>query len=66
MKQRMGRPPKSGDSPMTDRLYLRVEPTEKDAYAKASEIAGMEQSDWIRSTLNAAAKRLLRSDPKRQ
>ena len=60
----MGRPPKSGESPMTGRLEIRVEPDEKDTYERAAEAAGMERSDWIRATLNAAANRLLRTAPK--
>jgi uncharacterized protein (DUF1778 family) len=61
MKRRAGRPPKSGDGAMTARLEVRIEPDERDAYDRAAEAAGMERSDWIRATLNAAAKRLLRT-----
>ena len=66
METRMGRPPKSGESPMTARLEIRVEPDEKDAYEKAASLAGMERSDWIRATLNAEAKKLLRPVQKRR
>lgn len=53
----MGRPPKSGGKPMAARLEIRVDPAEKAAYVAAANAAGMECSDWIRATLNAAAKR---------
>jgi antitoxin component of RelBE/YafQ-DinJ toxin-antitoxin module len=52
----MGRPPKSGDKAMAARLEIRVDPAEKAAYVAAARAAGMECSDWIRLTLNAAAK----------
>jgi uncharacterized protein (DUF1778 family) len=57
---RIGRPPKSGDKTMTDRLEVRLEPGEKAAYDKAADLAGMERSDWIRAVLNDAAAKVLR------
>jgi uncharacterized protein (DUF1778 family) len=60
MEKRMGRPPKSGNTPMTDRLEIRLAPGEKDAYGRAAQSAGMDRSDWIRAALNAAVKRALR------
>jgi hypothetical protein len=57
MKTRMGRPPKSGKKPMGERLEIRVSAAEKAAYDRAASGAKMERSDWIRATLNAAAKR---------
>jgi hypothetical protein len=59
METRMGRPPKSGDKALTDRLEIRVEPDEKVAYDKAAKALKMDRSDWIRHTLNMAAKRAL-------
>src|SRR5689334_11819194 len=56
----MGRPPKHGDRAMAARLEIRVDPAEKAAYADAARAAGLEVSDWIRATLNAAAKKTLR------
>jgi uncharacterized protein (DUF1778 family) len=44
---------------MGERLEIRVEADEKAAYEQAADAAGMERSDWIRATLNAAAKRTL-------
>ena len=60
MKPRMGRPPKSGDKAMAGRLDIRVDPAEKLAYDQAAEAQGMDRSEWIRATLNAAARRVLR------
>jgi hypothetical protein len=62
MEARMGRPPKSGDKPMGERLEIRIEAHEKATYDKAAEASGMDRSDWIRHTLNAAAKRALRAN----
>jgi hypothetical protein len=58
--KRMGRPPKSGDAPMGERLEIRLETGEKAAYDAAAQAKGVDRSDWIRSTLNDAAKRILR------
>jgi hypothetical protein len=59
MKTRKGRPPKSGGEAMAGRLEIRVSEAEKLAYEEAAQASGMERSDWIRLTLNAAAKRNL-------
>lgn len=61
MEKRMGRPPKSGDKPLGDRLEIRVDADEKQSYADAAAAKDMNPSDWIRATLNAAAKRALPS-----
>lgn len=62
----MGRPPKSGDRAMAGRLEIRLLPGEKEAYEQAADLQGMERSDWIRATLNLAAKRALRSNQRSQ
>jgi uncharacterized protein (DUF1778 family) len=62
-KPRMGRPPKRADKLLSERLEIRVDAAEKAAYDRAAEAAGVERSDWIRDTLNAAAKRTLRGKP---
>ena len=62
MENRMGRPPKSGDKPMGERLEIRLETGEKAAYDAAAQANGMDRSDWIRVTLNAAAKRMQRKN----
>jgi hypothetical protein len=51
---------------MGDRLEIRLLPGEKAAYGKAADGAGLGLSDWIRETLNAAAKRALRTRPPSQ
>jgi hypothetical protein len=61
MESRMGRPPKRGDKAIEGRLEIRVDQAEKEAYDKAAAAHGMERSDWIRATLNAAAKRALKA-----
>jgi uncharacterized protein (DUF1778 family) len=57
MKTRMGRPPKSGEETLSERLELRVTSGEKAAYEKAADAAGMERSDWIRMVLKKAVKK---------
>jgi uncharacterized protein (DUF1778 family) len=59
-ENRMGRPPKSGERPMEGRLEIRVADDEKQAYADAAKAKGVDRSDWIRATLNTAAKRALK------
>jgi hypothetical protein len=54
-KPRMGRPPKSGNKPMGQRLEIRLLPGEKDAYDKAADAAGLDRSEWVRLVLNDAA-----------
>jgi hypothetical protein len=44
---------------MGERLEIRLMPGEKADYGKAADVAGESLSDWIRATLNAAAKRSL-------
>jgi uncharacterized protein (DUF1778 family) len=61
MEPRKGRPPKSGDKPMGERLEIRIDAAEKAAYDRAARLAGMDRSDLIRATLNSAAKRALRA-----
>jgi uncharacterized protein (DUF1778 family) len=53
-KRTVGRPPKSGDEPLSERLELRVTLAEKSAYDDAATAAGMERSDWIRMVLKKA------------
>jgi uncharacterized protein (DUF1778 family) len=59
MKRKMGRPPK-GEGPKAERLEIRVEAAEKRAYDTAAKQAGLERSDWIRATLNAATGKIER------
>ena len=52
-----GRPPKSGNENLSERLELRVTSGEKAAYDEAADAAEMERSDWIRMVLTKAAKK---------
>jgi hypothetical protein len=61
MRNRMGRPPKSGDGNLSERLELRVTVDEKTAYNIAAAAEGIERSDWIRAILNKAAKKAARA-----
>lgn len=38
------------------KLYVRVDDSEKEAFARAAAIGGMELSVWVRMALRAAAK----------
>ena len=59
MKRKPGRPPKSGDENLSERLEIRITAGEKTVYEQAAQAAGMERSDWIRALLNKAAKKVL-------
>jgi len=59
MKKRMGRPPKSGNENLSERMMMRLTPSEMVAYNQAAEIAGLDRSEWIREILNRAAKKAL-------
>ncbi len=59
-KTRMGRPPKSGDENLSERIMLRLTASELDAYSHAADDAGLDRSEWIRAILNKAAKRHLK------
>jgi hypothetical protein len=47
---------------MTARLEIRVTPGERDSYQRAGESAGKLVADWIRDTLNRAARRQAKRD----
>ncbi|HEX3149572.1 MAG TPA: DUF1778 domain-containing protein [Gemmataceae bacterium] len=47
---------------MTTRIEIRALPDERDAYLRAADAAQVGLSDWIRDTLNSAAKRALKSN----
>jgi hypothetical protein len=48
---------------VVEELRGAVDAAEKVAYDRAAEAAGVERSDWIRFTLNAAARKVLRPRP---
>jgi hypothetical protein len=57
METRMGRPPKSPDESLPERLYVRVSTDEKETMEAVAEKAGLKLSVWIRDRLMKAAKR---------
>jgi uncharacterized protein (DUF1778 family) len=59
MNKRMGRPPKSGNENLSERLEIRITAGEKAVYEQAAQAVGLERSDWIRAILNKAAKKVL-------
>lgn len=63
-KRGRGRPPKSGGKPMGERLEIRIDAATLAAYDVAAGAAGLDRSDWIRATLNAASQKPLRSKPR--
>ena len=60
MAKRMGRPPKSPDESLTERLYVRLSQEEKQTLESAAEKAEEKLSAWIRGRLLSTAKRELR------
>lgn len=53
----MGRPPKSPEDSLAERLYVRLSSAEKQSLEDAASKANVPLSAWIRSTLCRAAKR---------
>lgn len=63
MKKKRGRPPKEAGL-HNDNLLVRVEPTEKEAFQNAADIAGVSLSSWVRERLRQVATRELKSAAK--
>jgi predicted HicB family RNase H-like nuclease len=63
-KQGRGRPRIKSARTKSDRLLLRLEPREKQAFANAAKIAGAPLSVWIRERLRWAATRELEAAAK--
>ena len=57
MKTRMGRPPKSPEDSLAERLYVRLSSAEKKSLEEAAAKADVPLSAWIRQKLLDAAKR---------
>ncbi len=55
----MGRPPKDGVT-KGNRVELRVDADEVEAWDQAAKRAKLSRSDWVRLTLNSAARRQTR------
>jgi len=54
-----GRPRKPLDKAKGERLQIRVEPAEKQAFTEAAELAGQDVSVWVRDQLRRAAREAL-------
>ncbi len=52
----MGRPPKSGNETLSERVIIRLTPSELTAYDQVAESAGLDRSEWIRAVLNKSVK----------
>jgi uncharacterized protein (DUF1778 family) len=59
MDTKMGRPPKDGVT-KAERVELRADADEVAAWDRAAERAKLSRSDWVRVTLNSAARRQAR------
>jgi hypothetical protein len=58
-KPRAGRPPKAPGDAKSRYLQVRVQETERDGFAAAAELRGLDVSAWVRMTLRDAAKKQL-------
>ena len=57
-----GRPRKPPESSKSRLLQVRVQETERDSFAAAAELSGLDVSAWVRFTLRAAARKQLEAD----
>lgn len=62
MKRRgRGRPPKEAGKLRDQPLLVRLDPSEKEAFRRAAELAGVPLSSWVRERLRQVATRELSS-----
>lgn len=54
-----GRPPKPPGDAKSRYLQVRVQETERESFAAAAELTGLDLSAWVRTTLRAAARKEL-------
>jgi uncharacterized protein (DUF1778 family) len=57
--KRMGRPPKSGNETLSERIIIRLTPAERATYDQTAEASGLDRSEWMRAILNKAVKKAL-------
>lgn len=57
--KRTGRPPKAPEATKNHYLQVRVQEAERDSFAAAAELSGLDVSAWVRHTLRAAARKQL-------
>ena len=55
MNTKRGRPPKAPDRLRNDKLLVRLEPDEKEAFQDAADLAGVSLSSWVRERLRRMA-----------
>src|SRR3990172_12278176 len=55
----IGRPPKGPEASRSHYLQVRVQEVERDSFAAAAELSGLDVSSWVRTTLRAAARKEL-------
>lgn len=63
MKNKRGRPPKSGNEFFSERIIVRLTPSELAAYDLTAQDANLDRSEWMRAILNRAAKIHLSKKP---
>jgi uncharacterized protein (DUF1778 family) len=56
---KQGRPRKPPEKSKGERLQIRVEPAEKQAFTEAAQLAGQDVSVWVRDQLRRAARQAL-------
>jgi len=61
MANKRGRPSIPAHERKAKRIDVRADAEEKGRMEQAADIAGMKLSDWIRQTLDSAAKRAIKS-----
>jgi uncharacterized protein (DUF1778 family) len=57
--KKTGRPPKLPESSKSKLLQVRLQESEREGFAAAADLNGLDVSGWVRSTLRAAAKKQL-------
>jgi uncharacterized protein (DUF1778 family) len=57
--RKIGRPTKAPEASRGQFLQVRVQESEKETFAAAAELNGLDVSAWVRTTLRAAARRQL-------
>ena len=59
MNKKRGRPAKEADRLRSDKLLVRLETDEKEAFQDAADLAGISLSSWVRERLRRTAVREL-------
>jgi hypothetical protein len=61
-KPKIGRPPKLPESTKSRYLQVRVQESEREGFAAAAELRGLDVSAWVRTVLRDAARKELRDN----